>query len=140
MILSSGAKYNQINFFKNHVSGNARKIGVTVIWWFTIDIYADIENDVFLSSKMSSYLLCDRPIICETGVNSPSRHVFLVYHLSFDVPMIQINKKCENRDRDSIIIFIKSWNEWGEGYYLEPDLRFGRGFIEATRQTLDSIV
>ena len=35
MILSSGAKYNQINFFKNHVSGNARKIGVTVIWWFT---------------------------------------------------------------------------------------------------------
>ena len=35
MILSSGAKYNQINFSKNHVSGNARKIGVTVIWWFT---------------------------------------------------------------------------------------------------------
>ena len=37
MILSSGAKYNQINFSKNHVSGNARKIGVTVIWWFTDD-------------------------------------------------------------------------------------------------------
>lgn len=27
--------YNQINFSKNHVSGNARKIGVTFIWWFT---------------------------------------------------------------------------------------------------------
>ena len=37
MILSSGAKYNQINFSKNHVSGNARKIGVTVIWWFTTE-------------------------------------------------------------------------------------------------------
>jgi len=36
LILSSGAKYNQINFSKNHVSGNARKIGVTVIWWFTV--------------------------------------------------------------------------------------------------------
>ena len=36
LILSSGAKYNQINFSKNHVSGNARKIGVTFIWWFTI--------------------------------------------------------------------------------------------------------
>ena len=35
LILSSGAKYNQINFSKNHVSGNARKIGVTFIWWFT---------------------------------------------------------------------------------------------------------
>ena len=35
LILSSGAKYNQINFSKNHVSGNARKIGVTFIRWFT---------------------------------------------------------------------------------------------------------
>ena len=35
LIQSSGAKYNQINFSKNHVSGNARKIGITVIWWFT---------------------------------------------------------------------------------------------------------
>lgn len=36
--LSSGANYanyNQINFFKNHVSGNARKIGGTFIWWVT---------------------------------------------------------------------------------------------------------
>ena len=41
-----------------------------------IDIDADIENDVFLSSKMSGYLICNRPIICETGEDSPSRHVF----------------------------------------------------------------
>ena len=37
LILSSDTKYNQINFSKNHVSGNARKIGVTFIWWFTRD-------------------------------------------------------------------------------------------------------
>lgn len=41
-----------------------------------IDIDADIDNDVFLSSKMSSYLTIDRPIICETGLNSPSRNLF----------------------------------------------------------------
>ena len=43
MILSSGAKYNQINFSKNHVSGNARKIGITVIWWFTLDGRAEVH-------------------------------------------------------------------------------------------------
>lgn len=32
--------------------------------------------------------------------------------------------------RDNII-FLKSWNEWGEGNYMEPDLRFGRGYINA---------
>ena len=37
LILSSDTKYNQINFSKNHVCGNARKIGVTVIWWFTVE-------------------------------------------------------------------------------------------------------
>lgn len=41
-----------------------------------IDIDADLDNDVFLSSKMSGYLTCNRPIICETGHNSPSRHLF----------------------------------------------------------------
>lgn len=28
------------------------------------------------------------------------------------------------------ICFIKSWNEWGEGNYMEPDLKFGRGYLE----------
>lgn len=35
------------------------------------------------------------------------------------------------------IIFLKSWNEWGEGNYMEPDLTNGRGFIEALRTALD---
>lgn len=29
------------------------------------------------------------------------------------------------------LIFLKSWNEWGEGNYMEPDLEHGRGFLEA---------
>lgn len=29
------------------------------------------------------------------------------------------------------VLFIKSWNEWAEGNHLEPDLRFGHGYLEA---------
>lgn len=41
-----------------------------------IDIDADIENDVFLSSKITNYLMVNRIIISETGKNSPSRCLF----------------------------------------------------------------
>ena len=50
-----------------------------------------------------------------------------------------IFKICSERDGDSNIVFLKAWNEWGEGNYLEPDLKFGHGFINATRNAIDSV-
>lgn len=34
------------------------------------------------------------------------------------------------------IIIIKSWNEWGEGNYMEPDREFGHGYINALRNAI----
>ena len=37
------------------------------------------------------------------------------------------------RPVDRQLCVIKSWNEWAEGNYLEPDERFGRGWLDAVR-------
>ena len=34
------------------------------------------------------------------------------------------------------VCFIKSWNEWGEGNYMEPDLKFGKGYIKALAEAI----
>jgi hypothetical protein len=34
------------------------------------------------------------------------------------------------------MLVIKSWNEWAEGNYLEPDQEFGRGWLEALARGL----
>ena len=53
---------------------------------------------------------------------------FLDYALSY----------VEHRDSEEQWVFIKSWNEWGEGNYLEPDIVFGEQFLEEIALRNDS--
>lgn len=43
------------------------------------------------------------------------------------------------KNKKNPILFLKSWNEWGEGNMMEPDLTYGRGFIEALRKAVDEM-
>lgn len=53
---------------------------------------------------------------------------------AFDILETTRNKTLERK-----VVFLKSWNEWGEGNYMEPDLKFGKGFILALKNAINQI-
>ncbi|UOA08278.1 glycoside hydrolase family 99-like domain-containing protein [Methylobacter sp. S3L5C] len=42
--------------------------------------------------------------------------------------------RIKNKQDEHKIIFLKSWNEWGEGNYVEPDLKFGKGYLNEIKK------
>lgn len=43
-----------------------------------------------------------------------------------------------NKNPQHKIVFLKSWNEWGEGNYIEPDIKYGKGYLDALKDVLNS--
>lgn len=44
---------------------------------------------------------------------------------------------CQNKQPQHQLLFLKAWNEWGEGNYVEPDQKFGHGYLEAIRNAIN---
>ena len=40
----------------------------------------------------------------------------------------------QEKNPEHQIIILKSWNEWGEGNYVEPDQEFGHGWLNAIKE------
>ena len=47
-----------------------------------------------------------------------------------------IIKSVQGKSEEHKIIFLKSWNEWAEGNYVEPDLKYGHAFLNVLKKHL----
>ena len=49
-------------------------------------------------------------------------------------------QKSSQLESSEQFVFIKSWNEWAEGNYMEPDSKFGHDYLKVFKEELDKSV
>lgn len=97
--------------------------------------------------KINKYLFCQEdklenvyPTLVPNFDRTPRTNKDFVYHNStpevFEKSIIEALTYVENKEEEHKIIILKSWNEWGEGNYVEPDIKYGRGYIDALARCL----
>jgi len=42
----------------------------------------------------------------------------------------------KDKEDEHKILFAFAWNEWGEGAYMEPDIKYGHGYLEALKNEI----
>ena len=76
------------------------------------------------------------PCVCPGWDNSPRRtrwaHIFRGATPGlYETWLRDASYARRSSEHEANLVFVNAWNEWAEGAHLEPDLRWGRAFLEA---------
>ena len=72
-----------------------------------------------------------RTLLIDSGANVDAKPEYFKEHVRQAIECVK------DKPEDKQLIFLKSWNEWGEGNYMEPDLQYGLGYLEALTNAID---
>ena len=99
--------------------------------------YKDIINNIFNEYDSRPNVI---PTIIPQWDRSPRRKSAIIYTKSSpEMFSLHIQKALDiinNKEENARILILKSWNEWGEGNYMEPDKHNGYGYLNALKQKI----
>jgi len=135
--------YNDDVFNIHHHLGLIKKAG----YWFMREILK--FPTILPYKKATKYMVMDEcrdnkviPVVAPNWDHSPrSGGKAILLHNPHPKYFYRLIKNTmsivENKTEEEQLVMIKSWNEWGEGNYLEPDIKFGKGNLEALKKAID---
>ncbi len=111
-------------------------------------LFNKMDLSIYEYKEMENFLLRDNapefldyPCVLPNWDNTPrAGWNGLVFHesspLLFKKILINAINKVLHHSEENKIVMLKAWNEWAEGNYVEPDLKFGRGYLEVIRELI----
>lgn len=121
------------------------------LWHMGIELRGETFGGVFEYKEIIKYLTTSEetkdniyPLIIPNWDNSPrSGRKSLVFANStpdlFRIHIQNVFNVVKNKPFERRLVFIKSWNEWAEGNYMEPDIRYGRQYLEVFKEEIDKL-
>lgn len=135
-------KYNIECIGKSHMSRKASVVLRRVLSRLTnIPLnkwdYASIRSKLVTPKYRDEAII---PVIYPNWDNTPRRNAgALILH---NATPEQFYLHCKEtfsliKGKTNKLVFLKSWNEWGEGNYMEPCIKYGHGYIDALAKALE---
>ena len=124
------------NFFKKIVSR----------WWVSKNDLKKMPRKVSYNDYVAAYPEGELnneqyPLICCDWDNTPRSGTDGWLFDDFSLELFEEHckrafKETVNKSKSEKFVFIKSWNEWAEGNYMEPDSKYGHGYLQSYKKAL----
>ena len=100
--------------------------------------YKSIINNYFTENEKLEYVY---PTIIPNWDRSPRSGRRAIIYTGSTPDLFKLHAKkaidlVEHKQNEHKIIFLRSWNEWAEGNYLEPDLKYGHQYLEELKKQI----
>ena len=118
------------------------KLGLPTV--YSLNLYSNIVNNA-LSNRISNKEWKEYPGVYPGWDNSPRRKAdaFILHDSTPELYEKWLANTCEKFEpfsEEENFVFLNAMNEWAEGNHLEPDLKWGLKYLEATKRVLERYV
>lgn len=133
--VQAGAKGLQKNIFNTAKYALCKLFGLPRLVNFK-EIARKAVNDVDKSEQIYPGIICGWDHTPRSGKKG-------YCYYNFSIPLFELHLKSifdlvKNKSDEHKIVFLKSWNEWGEGNFMEPDMEFGCEKILALKNIISN--